>query len=176
MTTAPPPMTPVRTDDIRLAPVTAASCAAVVAVWAGVVGGIVLKAAFGGWMLLVIMIGSPILVGIPVLGAACVTHALVACSSTRRRYAVVPRRYVAAAWAIGAGMFVAGAVLPDGGDDEPARSAVSAALGLDTASDSWFPVSQVAWLVAAVAAALAVWWVAADRRARRRWAVTEPGL
>ena len=108
MINAPSPMAPVA-DAPRYAPIARADVVALVAAWVGFVVGLVLKMEYGGWGVFLIIMYSPLILGVPVAGAATLTHAMAAHSSTRRRYGHVPVRYRRLAWTIGAGILVAGA-------------------------------------------------------------------
>jgi len=162
------PIAPLAPQERAYARASRADVLAVAGMWIGVVAGIMLKFSFGGWMVLAIMLYSPLILGLPVLGASLLNHALVGHSSTRRRYGFAPRRFRVAAWTIGAGILVAGSTLPDGGDDDAGTSAVTALLGIGAPSDAWANLAITGWWAAAIASVLVIGWVVSDRRSRRR--------
>jgi|GEM_PF-662943 len=164
---APPTATAAIDEPVHLRS-SGADRAAVAAMWVGLVVGLVSKFAFGGWVLFVLVVTSPITIALLVVGAAFATHALLGTrSASRRRHPTLPRPYRATAWALGLGSLIAGTVIPDGGDEGDPQSGLAWALGLDHAPEL-SALAVLAWFVAAAAAVAAIVECLWDWRALRR--------
>jgi len=169
-----PPMATAIDEPARLRS-SGADRAAVAVMWVGLVVGIVSKFAFGGWGLFLVVVTSPISIGLLVVGAAFATHALLGTrSASRRRHPALPSRYRAGAWTLGLGALVAGGVVPDVGDVGDPQSGLGWVLGLDQAPELT-ALAGLAWLVAAAAAIAAIVVCLGDWRALRGEAATARG-
>lgn len=136
--------------------------------WALFAVAIVVKVVFPGWGIVVVIMLSPLVLGLPALGAAALTSLLV---GRRRLRPEPPRWLLSLASLLGLGMLVSASVFPDSGDTEGSTSVLLTLLGSETAAPWMETVTVVAWCVAAGASAVAiVVWVRDKvhvRRARR---------
>ncbi|MGY4644983.1 hypothetical protein [Cellulomonas sp. URHB0016] len=141
-----------------------AASVAVIAMWLLLIAGVVVKVAFPGWMLAMALLGSPVLLGVPLAGACFLTSALVGA----RRAARTRPWALAAAWVLGIAIFATGAVVPDVDDAGPERSLVITAVGGQV--QDWMLLGAVlAWLVAALASIVGlVVWSSAEHVGKKR--------
>ncbi|GEA84743.1 hypothetical protein [Cellulomonas gelida] len=140
-----------------------ADVVAAVVVWLGVVLGLVAKFGVGGWGVLVVLLYWPVTIVLPIAGAWVVARPLLGLGRVRKHVGHAPTRYRVLAWVLGLGTLVGYGAMPDGGDDDVARSGLSVLLG-PAFAPPW--ISEVMWwvLVAAFAtAAIALVWYAVDR-------------
>ncbi len=149
-----------------------AATADTVAFWAAValpVLGTVLKVVNGGWVLLALLLWSPLIVIIWGTGLAIFRGTLGPRSDLRALLGRVPTHHRVLAWVWAVAMFLPGFVLLDGGDAPPLRAPLLTLLGLDQPDWYWTfqDVVMLTVAVLAVGAPLAAWLLA--RHARQRW-------
>lgn len=123
--------------------------------------GAFLKLLSPGWMVLLAVMLSPVLIGVYAAGVVVFTRTFRTRSPIRALWGAVPRRYHVVAWAWGVVLFVPPVVMPDL-DDRSDYSVVTRLLGYTHPPD-WYwnaypPVLSV-FAVAAVVLTIAAWWM-----------------
>ncbi|MGN8244420.1 hypothetical protein ACTHAM_001323 [Cellulomonas soli] len=138
--------------------------AALGAVWALPLLAVVLKVAVPGWVLLFLVIGSPIVLALLVSGLVTFTSTFRRRSRVRAAHGQVPPLYRALAWAWGGAWVLAAFVVADAGDIGPMRSPLTVVTGLG--EPDWYPAFQglvLSLCITVVIAAPVVTWIARAR-------------
>ena len=143
-----------------------------VAFWAAVtlpVLGAVLKFVNGGWVLLAMLIWSPMILALWGSGVAVFRSTLGPRSDLRALLGHVPTNQRVLAWVWAVAMFLPGFVLLDGGDAQPLHAPLLSLIGLEQPDWYWTfeKIVMVPVAILAIGAPLTAWLLA--RRARRRW-------
>ena len=138
--------------------------AALVAVWALPLLAVALKVATPGWVLLFLVVGSPIVLALLVSGLVTFTSTFRRRSRVRATHGQVPALYRALAWVWGGAWVVAAFVVADAGDIGSMRSPLTVVAGLG--EPDWYPTFQglvLSLCITAIISAPLVTWIARSR-------------
>lgn len=171
--TTPPPLpvpTPPALTWWELTP-TRAEWTALTAVWVLPVVGGILKIANPGWVLIGVIMWSPVIALVYLAGGVVFRLSLGRRSELRATRGSVPRRYRVLAWTWAVAFFLPGFVLVDGDDSFPLHSALLSLIGLEQPDWYWGfqDVVMIAVAVGLLGGTVAAWvcYVRDIRRARR---------